>query len=55
MKHRPSVTEDEKMHWIATLSQLLRAVQNHQGISNVHQSCWRGHSDGLRTWGPTGV
>jgi hypothetical protein len=55
MRYRPSVTEDEKMHWITTLFLLLRLVQNHQRIVNVDESCWRVHSYGLPTWTPTGA
>jgi hypothetical protein len=38
MKRRPSVTEDDKIRWLMTFSQLLREVSDHERISNVDAS-----------------
>jgi hypothetical protein len=53
MKWRPSVTKQDRMHGMMTLSQLLCDVPDHERIINVDESCWRVHPGGLRTWAPT--
>jgi hypothetical protein len=39
---------------MTTFAQLLVDVPNHERIVNMDESCWRVHTDGLRTWDPTG-
>jgi hypothetical protein len=55
MRHRPPVTEDDKISWQMTPSRRLRDVSDHERIINVDELCWRGDSDGRRPWATPGT
>jgi hypothetical protein len=54
LKRRPSVSDDDRLHWLTTLAQVLRDIPDHERIINFDEPCWRVHPDGLQTWATTG-